>query len=118
MGVGTIIAAAIAATATTIAGGMSSVSSAAAQAEAQQMHERELEREAEQQKYDRGQARQALGLQNRALDLKEQGAMFQQRMTRKQMKKQDQDRLANMLLFRANNDENFKNSLWARWGRG
>lgn len=118
MPVGTIIAAAIAGTATLVAGGMSAGSSSAAQAEARQMHERELEREAEQQKYDRGVTRMGLGLQKRQLDLQEEGVAYQQRMGRKQMKKQDQDRLAQLLLFRANNDENFKNSLWARWRRG
>ena len=118
MPVGSIIAAAIAGTATLVAGGMSASSSASAQAEAKQMYGRELEQEAEQQKYDCGLTRMGLGLQKRQLDLTEQNAAYQQRMGREQMKKQDQDKLANMLLFRANNDENFKNSLWARWRRG
>ena len=112
-----IATAIIGAVATIGAGVASAASTSAAKTEAKGMYEDQLEREAENTAYGRRMERQQVGLQVRQIENQEEQTAFERRTIKKELKKSERDKFGNMLIERANRDSNFKNALWARWGK-
>ena len=112
-----IASAIIGAVATIGMGVASAASTSSAKSEAKGMYEEDLKRQEENTAYGRRQERQQLGLQVRQIESAEEQTAYERRLVKSQLKKSDRDRFGNMLVERANRDNNFKEALWARWGK-
>ena len=114
----TIVAAIIAAAATTVTGVISGVQTAEAGDEAAALNEREFAHRAEREKVSDSAARRQFGMQLAQMKSTETANYLQRMNERKAMKKVDQDKLFNNMTSRAATDVGLKNAMWNLWGGG